>query len=478
MHPPRAIRHVAAALILAGTATCGPSPPDPPDTGTPGPVETITGRERLGWDQLAGGTTELQTFGFAIYVDGARSTLAAFACDPSPTATGFPCSAPLPPLSPGPHVLELVAVVDAGGTSLESARSAPLRVNVVPAASPAARLSGRTNAAIAAGPAERLTAGDGTPLRLELVISGLDQPTGLAFAGDRLFVAERGGRLLTVDHGGFPLNRAIRLDEVAADDEADLLAMVLHPRFAENGHVYLVFTTAGRVGERSYRMARYRELGAVLGERAILLDAIPAPGRPAAAIGFGADGHLYLALGDDDPRRADDLAHLGGKLLRLNEDGSTPDGNPWRSPVYAAPGGSAAAFDWQPGTRTLWLVRHGAGGAVLGALDRDGRVRESAAPLDGRRGVAAAAFYGSRIIESFYGNLFVASDTGRHIGRVRFDPLDPRRVTAVERLLEGRFGRIRQVAVGPDGALYFATGNATTEAPGIDIVGRIAGDGR
>jgi aldose sugar dehydrogenase len=463
----RRLRAAAALTALVWLAACGPAPPGPPETGTPGPVETITGRERLGWGQQAAGPAELQTFGFALYVNGTRSVLTAFSCDQAPTPAGFPCSTPLPPLSPGPHVLELAAFIEVDGTVLESERSAPLRVNLVPAGSAAVE-----------APRQPLVADDGTPLRLELVASGLSHPTALAFDGGRVFVAERSGRVRLIEDGRIRIEPAITLEDAATGGEAGLLGMVLHPGFTQNRQVYLVFTAPNRDGDLSYRLARYREVGGGFGEPAVLLDDVRAGQRPAAAIRFGPDGKLYLALGGDDPHRAGDLADLGGKLLRLNDDGSTPDGNPWRSPVYAAPAGSPAAFDWQPGTGTLWLAGEDAAGAMLLApIERGRPAARTAAPLDGRPQPAGAVFYGARTIDAFHGNLFIAAAGGGYIGRIRFDPADAGRVVGIERLLEGRFGRIRVVAEGPDGGLYFATGNATAEAPGIDILGRLVSGG-
>ena len=67
-------------LITLFAAACGSSTPPPPSTGTGGGVESITGRERIGWDQPATDTVELATFGYAIYVDNARNELTDTSC--------------------------------------------------------------------------------------------------------------------------------------------------------------------------------------------------------------------------------------------------------------------------------------------------------------------------------------------------------------------------------------------------------------
>src|SRR5215831_3440963 len=93
---------VAAALVIA----CGGQPPS-----TGGSSNTITGTERIGWDQTAVDAAELTSFTYAVYVDGgARTPLSGASCDPTMGAAGFSCVAPFPSLSRGAHTLELVAL--------------------------------------------------------------------------------------------------------------------------------------------------------------------------------------------------------------------------------------------------------------------------------------------------------------------------------------------------------------------------------
>ena len=72
---------------------------------------------------------------------------------------------------------------------------------------------------------------------------------------------------------------------------------------------------------------------------------------------------------------------------------------------------------------------------------------------------SGASFYTGSAIAGFRQNLFVGTLAGQHLLRVRFDPNNPNRVLSTERLLAGRFGRIRDVVNGPDGSLYLCTSN-------------------
>jgi len=93
--------------------------------------ETVVGTERIGWDQEAPTPAELGLYRYAAYVDGMRVALSNVECGASRSATGHPCSAALPPLTPGRHTLQLVAWRTVNGTVLESRGSAPLTIMVV-----------------------------------------------------------------------------------------------------------------------------------------------------------------------------------------------------------------------------------------------------------------------------------------------------------------------------------------------------------
>jgi hypothetical protein len=131
-------RFRAFAIFIAITLcmACRGNPPEPPVVTPPSGTETINGSERIGWDQRAGDPIELAAIRYASYVDGARSELTGVSCASTATATGYACTARLPPMNAGNHALEIASFIQDGGT-FESARSAALRV-MVTAASAAA----------------------------------------------------------------------------------------------------------------------------------------------------------------------------------------------------------------------------------------------------------------------------------------------------------------------------------------------------
>jgi hypothetical protein len=131
-------RFRAFAILIVATVciACRGNPPEPPVVTPPSGSETIHGSERIGWDQRAGDPIELAAIRYAVYVDGARSELTGVNCATTATATGYACTARLPPMSAGNHSVEIASFIQDGGI-LESARSAALRVTVTAAAAAA-----------------------------------------------------------------------------------------------------------------------------------------------------------------------------------------------------------------------------------------------------------------------------------------------------------------------------------------------------
>ncbi len=124
---------LAGGLILSACGSDSPQAPRVPSSPTTGQGESITGRERFGWDQPASDAAELASLRYAMFVDGARVEVTGVSCAATATSAGFACSAALPALSAGAHTLALAAFVIDGTTVLESERSAALQVVVVSA---------------------------------------------------------------------------------------------------------------------------------------------------------------------------------------------------------------------------------------------------------------------------------------------------------------------------------------------------------
>jgi glucose/arabinose dehydrogenase len=217
----------------------------------------------------------------------------------------------------------------------------------------------------------------------------------------------------------------------------------------------------------------------------LIIENIPAAQFHAGCrLRFGPDGKLYITTGDaTEPDTAQKLDSLGGKILRLNDDGTVPSDNPYvgqkdaRPEIWTYGHRNPQGLDWQPGTNVLFETEHGpSGGDAPGGGDevniiekgknygwpvihhRDARAGLESPLLEYTPAVAPASgmFYRGSGFPQFRGNFFFGNLRGQTIIRV---VLDGRRVVSQERMLERQYGRIRDVAEGPDGAIYFSTSN-------------------
>jgi glucose/arabinose dehydrogenase len=359
----------------------------------------------------------------------------------------------------------LVATILSGAVVACGSSSAP------PAVTPGGDPPGPTPA-----PADTFTAADGTRFGVQVVATNLEVAWAMAFAPDgRLFVTERAGRVRIVQDGRLLPEPALTLTDLHTNGESGVLGLALHPGFAGNGLVYIVYD-AEAAGGPVARLVRYRAVGNTLAEPAVLLDDVPAANiHNGSRVRFGPDGKLYVTFGDAaSPSVAQDLGRLNGKVLRLNDDGTTPADNPFNSPIWSWGHRNPQGLDWHPRTGELYESEHGQTGndevnvitrganygwpVIEGAATRPDMITPitfftpSVAP-------SGASFYRGTAFPAFRDNLFVATLGAQALLRITLDAANPRTVASVERLMAGRYGRLRDVVAGPDGYLYVSTSN-------------------
>ena len=321
--------------------------------------------------------------------------------------------------------------------------------------------------------------------RVDTVVSGLEVPWSIAFAPDgRMFITERPGRVRVFENGRLRPAPLATLDDVRSASESGLMGLALHPQFATNRLLYLSYAYSGG-DEQQVRVVRYRETGDALTDRKVIIEGIPAaPNHAGCRLRFGPDDKLYVTTGDATDRElAQKLDSLAGKTLRLNDDGTVPPDNPFtstqgaRPEVWAYGHRNAQGMDFQPGSNLMFQTEHGpsgfdgpGGGDELNIVERGNnygwplihhqQTREGLeSPLleyTPACAPASGAFYRGSLFAQFRGNYFFGCLRGRRIIRV---VLEGRRVVSQEDMLKDRYGRIREVVEGPDGALYFSTSN-------------------
>ena len=218
-------------------------------------------------------------------------------------------------------------------------------------------------------------------LRVDLVTSGLNSPTTMAFIGpdDILVLQKNDGRVRRVIGGVLQSGQVLDVN-VHNSSERGLLGIALHPQFPSTPFVYLYYTesstgsdTSGASTPLGNRVYRYTWNGNALVNRALILDlpATPGPNHDGGIITFGPDGKLYVVIGDLN--RAGKLQNFPSGpapdntsvILRLNDDGSTPTDNPFVSQggnlakyyAYGVRNAFGMAFD--PVTEKLWMTENG-----------------------------------------------------------------------------------------------------------------------
>jgi glucose/arabinose dehydrogenase len=431
-------------LLLCACLLCVACEKDSDPSGGPGPGvgEPINGSERIGWDQQAVSATELATFGYLLYVDNVARELMGVACDAVAGPAGFPCRAPLPALQSGAHTLELSAYVDLNGRQ-ESGRAGPLDVFV-------------TSLTVPGSDGSTLTTSDGTTVAVGVMTSGFVEPTDLAFLPDgRVLVAERGGRIRPVVSGR--LSAPLVVPGVDARDERGLLAIAPDANFAKNSWLYAVYTA-----ETGLELARFRVAERGLVDRAVLMNHVePTLPAPAASLRVGPDGKLYAAFDDGgEPERAGDLGSFAGKLLRMNADASTPTDQAAGTPVYATDVNAPHGVDWDREAALVWVLERDPDGQ-----DRLQALRDQNAAA--RRGVPVVRYtlpsgtdatglvaYTADLIPGLKGSLLVGGRESRSVLRFKMSSEHRGTILATERWISDKFGSIRAIGVGPDGAVY------------------------
>ena len=357
------------------------------------------------------------------------------------------------------------------------------------------------------GRATNLPLAEPTPgVALDTLASGLVVPWDVDFAPDgRIFLTERPGRIRVVEDGVLRPEPWAELN-VTRRSEMGLMGIALAPDFAHTGHVYVVGSFAAESGGTENRVYRFTERAGRGTAPQVILDRIPAARYHAgAALDFGPDGMLYLTAGDAlNPGDADDPGSLAGKVLRIRPDGGIPADNPVPgSPVYALGVRNSQGLAWHPDTGELFAAEHGPSGLPKEWF-RTGRDElnvilagenygwpEVAGMRGGDEFVLPLVEWSPAIAPggmTFYtgdtfpwrGNAFVAALKGKSLLRIVLQPAPELqtgwRAVRKEVLFRNRLGRIRTVAMGPDGHLYFTTSNRDGRGdagPGDDYLLRI-----
>jgi aldose sugar dehydrogenase len=336
---------------------------------------------------------------------------------------------------------------------------------------------------------------EGQKIRVTAVTTALEYPWSAAFLPDgSMLVTERAGRIRIIRNGvldpkpvaGGPASYWAA-ESGAPGAVHGYMDLALHPKFAENGFIYLTYTKPLDEKKRVVALARLHWDGhALTGLRDIFVSDQSGTSR----IAFGRDGTLLMTTTGADPQ---DANTTGGKVLRFNDDGSIPKDNPFvgqaghRPEVYTLGHRSSLGLAMHPGTGEMWENENGPNGGDEINILKPGRNygwplvsygRSYQGPWQseppGHAGfeapvviwvpaiaVSGMAFYTGDKFPKWKGDVFVGSlRTGEipgtgHLERILFNSKmeELRRESLLTELRQ----RIRDVRQGPDGLLYLLT---------------------
>lgn len=164
----------------------------------------------------------------------------------------------------------------------------------------------------------------------EVIAENLEAPWSIEKRGTTFFLTERSGNIIKVEDGKAVRQRVELEKELAKASEAGLLGFVLAPDFSESNLAYSYYTYTDNTGQFNRIVTLHLEDN-IWKEESLLLDKIPSGSyHHGGRIKIGPDGKLYATAGDaSESEFAQDPNSLGGKILRMNLDGSIPSDNPF-----------------------------------------------------------------------------------------------------------------------------------------------------
>jgi len=273
---------------------------------------------------------------------------------------------------------------------------------------------------------------------------------------------------------------------VVEQSESGLMGMAFHPAFDAQPFVYLAYSYSAQNGIAN-RLVRMRYDGVSLGDEEVLLGTIPgARNHDGSRLVIGPDSLIYMTTGDAQVTAlAQDLSSLAGKVLRFTLEGQPAPSNPFGTAVYSFGHRNPQGLVFHPITGLLYSTEHGPSDndevnqilagrnygwpEVHGFCDNDVLSTERAFCLANdvaeplvvwtpTIAPSGADIYVADLIPQWKGSLLFTTLRGSALVRLALSE-DGSRVTEQEMLYERRYGRLRDVLVGPRGEVYLATSN-------------------
>jgi aldose sugar dehydrogenase len=310
---------------------------------------------------------------------------------------------------------------------------------------------------------------------MTVIAKNLEIPWALDFLpdGDIIFT-ERPGRVKTIDSATGTIKQVGTIPDVRTGAESGLLGIVRHPQFVTNSYIY-VYYSYDNGGAINNKVVRYKLVNNLLTEPQTIIEGIPGGDyHNGGRMRFGPDGYLYITTGDgNNTANPQNTASLGGKILRVKDDGTAAPGNPFNNRTYTYGHRNPQGITWNG--NVMYETEHGPSGTesccdevnrieigknygwpdVRGSETKDGtmlNLLNSGPSANDTWAPSGTAFYNGHI---FFGGL-----KGEALYEVQPEGDS---ATIVATHFKHELGRIREVIVGPDNQLYITTSNKSTQ---------------
>ncbi|MDW0206811.1 MAG: PQQ-dependent sugar dehydrogenase [Nitrososphaeraceae archaeon] len=310
---------------------------------------------------------------------------------------------------------------------------------------------------------------------VEIIAEGLQAPRSIDISKEgRIFISEKRGSIRVVDNGTL-LTEPVGDIKAENIGDAGLLGLTLHPNFTQNHLFYVYYTYSNGTGLFN-KVLMLKESNNRIIDSKTILDGIPGNDyRDGGRIKFGRDGKLYVSTGDASiPELSQDLNSLAGKILRINEDGTIPQDNPFsNSAVYAYGFRNAQGLAWAPNSGALYSSDQGGAGndeinLISPAKNYGWPHEECNSNGDDNRYTPPLVCFNPSLEPSgiafafsnklgYQNHLIVATLKGSHLRDIDFDS------GSQNTILVG-YGRIIDLVESEDGLIYVLTSNTDGRA--------------
>lgn len=303
---------------------------------------------------------------------------------------------------------------------------------------------------------------------VQIVATNLQKPWDMSFGDNKIFFTEKIGKIRVIDNSTL-VNEPVADLQVADVAEGGLLGITLHPDFEKNHFIY-VYYTYQEGGNLWNKVLRITESNDKMVDTKVILDKIPgAEFDDGGVIKFGPDKKLYIGTGDaEDQNSSQNLKSLAGKILRLNDDGSIPQDNPFQnSPVYSYGHRNPQGLAWddkgnlyeteegptkndelnliKPGQNYGWPNQECSGSQ---------QYQDALICYNPSIGPAGITYYSTGKLD-IKNSLVLSTLLGHSLYQL---PVQDGTILDKKIIFDG-VGRIRNVSEGPDGYLYILTSN-------------------